>query len=62
VGRVNREEELTGYRIAYLYPDFKTAFVGSFVGGIFEQGQEATLKSVIDDCGIKVRIFIYFTS
>ena len=57
VGRVDREGDLTGHRIAYLYPDFKTAFVGSFVDGVFEAAQEAELKTVIDDNGIKMPIF-----
>ena len=57
VGRVNKAGDLTGHRIAYLYPDFKTALVGSFVEGVMECAQEAELKTVIDDNGIKVPIF-----
>lgn len=57
VGRVDDEGELTGIRIAYLYPDFITAFVGNFNQGIMEFAQVAELKSVIDDKGIKVPMF-----
>lgn len=44
-------------RVAYLYPDFKTAFIGSFEDGCLESAQAVSLKSVIDDRGIKVPIF-----
>ena len=57
VGRVNKEGDLTGPRVAYLYPDFKTALVGSFVEGVLESAQETELKTVIDTNGIKVPIF-----
>ncbi len=54
VGRVDEDGELTGVRVAYLYPDFQTALVGSFSDGIMERAQAAWLKTVIDDRGIKV--------
>ena len=54
VGRVDEEGELTGIRVAYLYPDYRTALVGSFSDGIMERAQAAELKTVIDDKGIKV--------
>ena len=57
VGRVNEDGDLTGHRIAYLYPDFKTALMGSFVEGVMETARETELKNVIDDNGIKVPIF-----
>ena len=57
VGRVNKDGDLTGHRIAYLYPDFKTALMGSFVEGVMETARETELKNVIDDNGIKVPIF-----
>lgn len=44
-------------RVAYLYPDFKTAFIGSFEDGTLESVQAVTLKSVIDDRGVKIPIF-----
>ena len=57
VGRVDSEGELSGVRIAYLYPDFRTALVGTFSDGIMEFAQAATLKAVIDDRGVKVPLF-----
>lgn len=57
VGRADRSGELTGMRIAYLYTDFKTAFVGTFENGFLEAAQVARLKTVIDVRGIKVPIF-----
>ena len=57
VGRANKEGDLTGHRIAYLYPDFKTALIGSFTDGVMESAQEAELKSIIDDNGVKVPLF-----
>ena len=38
-----------------LFPDFKTALVGSFIDGVLDQAQEARLKTVVDDSGVKVR-------
>ena len=57
MGRVNKEGDLTGHRIAYLYPDYKTALVGSFTDGVMERAQEAELKSIIDADGVKVPLF-----
>lgn len=57
VGRVDSKGCLTGHRIAYLYPDFKTAFVGTFVDGCLEEAQAAKLRSVVDDRGIKIPYF-----
>jgi histone-lysine N-methyltransferase SETD7 len=57
VGRVDTKGELTGMRVAYIYPDFKTAFVGTFEAGVLESVQVAFLKSVVDDRGIKIPIF-----
>ena len=45
------------FRIAYLYPDLRTAIVGNFTDGILDFGRVAYLKTVIDDRGIKVPIF-----
>lgn len=44
-------------RVAYLYPDLKTALVGTFSDGIMDYAQVAYLKSVIEDKGIKIPIF-----
>ena len=30
VGRVDEKGELSGIRVAYIYPDFQTALVGSY--------------------------------
>ena len=49
---------LTGEGIAYIYPDFVTALVGSFTDGVMESGQEAfIIGSVEDEAGIKVPVF-----
>ena len=57
MGRVNSKGQLTGMRIAYLFPDFKTGFLGSFDEGIMEAAQAVTLRSVIDTGGIKIPLF-----
>ena len=54
---MNSKGCLSGMRIAYLYPDFKTAFVGSFDDGFLELAQAAQLKTVVDDRGIKIPVF-----
>jgi hypothetical protein len=40
--------------------DFKTALVGSFVDGVLEHAQEARLKTVVDDAGVKVSLEVFF--
>jgi len=57
VGRVNKAGEMTGMRIAYLYPDYITALVGSFEKGQMESARPTTLKTVVDDRGLKIPIF-----
>ena len=57
VGRVDKNGELTGLRVAYIFPDYKTAFVGGFSDGILEGAQVARLKAVIEDRGVKVPMF-----
>ena len=58
VGRVDGRGTLTGEGIAYIYPDFVTALVGSFTDGVMESGQEAVIiGSVEDEAGIKVPVF-----
>lgn len=44
-------------RIAYLYPDYITALVGSFEKGQMESARPTTLKTVVDDRGLKIPIF-----
>ncbi len=41
--------------------DFKTALVGSFVDGVLEHAQEARLKTVVDDAGVKVSFEVFFS-
>ena len=53
-GEVDVDGELTGDRIAYVYPDFRTAFVGRFERGIMIEAKEAEVISARcgDDDGI----------
>ena len=58
VGRVDRRGELTGPRIAYIYPDYQTALLGAFKDGVMESGREAEVSGYVeDDAGIKIPIF-----
>ena len=53
VGRVDETGALTGIRVAYLYPDYKTALVGTFSDGILEYAQVRGLfqeKSAKTNC------------
>lgn len=51
VGRVDEEGILSGTKIAYIYPDFKTALLGTFKDGVMVAAQEATVTSSITDYG-----------
>jgi len=58
VGRVDEEGRLSGNKIAYVYPDFKTALVGTFKEGELVSAQEAELTGSLMDYGcIQVPIF-----
>jgi len=58
VGRVDEEGRLSGNKIAYVYPDFKTALVGTFQEGELVSAQEAELTGSLMDYGcIQVPIF-----
>ncbi|CAM5140391.1 unnamed protein product [Natator depressus] len=46
VGEVNEEGEMTGEKIAYVYPDEKTAYYGRFIDGEMIEAKLATLTSV----------------
>lgn len=46
VGEVNEDGEMTGEKIAYVYPDGKTALYGKFIDGEMLEGKLATLVSV----------------
>jgi len=58
VGRVDQHGELTGCRIAYIYPDFTTSLVGTFSKGTMQSAQQAQIESIIEhESGIKIPIF-----
>ncbi|KAG9480122.1 hypothetical protein GDO78_011894 [Eleutherodactylus coqui] len=46
VGEVNEDGEMTGDKIAYVYPDGKTALYGKFIDGEMLEGKLATLLSI----------------
>ncbi|KFQ19885.1 Histone-lysine N-methyltransferase SETD7, partial [Merops nubicus] len=48
VGEVNEEGEMTGEKIAYVYPDGKTAYYGRFIDGEMIEAKLATLTSAED--------------
>ncbi|NWR29925.1 SETD7 methyltransferase, partial [Tachuris rubrigastra] len=48
VGEVNEEGEMTGEKIAYVYPDGKTAYSGRFIDGEMIEAKLATLTAVED--------------
>ena len=48
VGPVNEEGALTGDNIAYIYPDFHTAFLGQFTEGQLVRAVRATVTGVRD--------------
>ena len=45
VGEVNEDGEMTGEKIAYVYPDQRTALYGKFIDGEMIEGKLATLAS-----------------
>nr|XP_035934856.1 histone-lysine N-methyltransferase SETD7 isoform X3 [Halichoerus grypus] len=45
VGEVNEDGEMTGEKIAYVYPDERTALYGKFIDGEMIEGKLATLMS-----------------
>lgn len=48
MGEVNEEGEMTGEKIAYVYPDGKTAYSGRFIDGEMIEAKLATLTSLED--------------
>lgn len=48
VGEVNEDGEMTGEKIAYVYPDGKTAYSGRFIDGEMIEAKLATLTAVED--------------
>lgn len=45
MGEVNEDGEMTGEKIAYVYPDERTALYGKFIDGEMIEGKLATLMS-----------------
>lgn len=45
VGEVNEDGEMTGEKIAYVYPDQRTALHGKFIDGEMIEGKLAVLTS-----------------
>ena len=45
-GLTDENGQHTGDDIAYLYPDFETAYIGKFEEGVMREGRESTLKGV----------------
>ena len=58
VGRVDEDGKLTGTTIAYLYPDFKSALIGTFKDGemVFSQAAQLTGYTTENSC-IKRPVF-----
>uniref|UniRef100_V9KF86 Histone-lysine N-methyltransferase SETD7 n=1 Tax=Callorhinchus milii TaxID=7868 RepID=V9KF86_CALMI len=48
VGQVNEDGDMTGDKIAYVYPDSSTAMLGKFVDGEMIEGRITTLKNCVD--------------
>jgi len=58
VGRVDEEGHLSGSKLAYIYPDFKTALFGTFKDGELVSAQEAEVTGSTVDYGcIQVPVF-----
>jgi len=49
VGRVDEDGRLSGNKIAYIYPDFKTALLGTFKDGELVSAQEAEVTGTMMD-------------
>lgn len=46
MGEVNEDGEMSGEKIAYVYPDGKTAYFGQFIDGEMIEAKLATLLSI----------------
>ena len=51
MGRVDEEGHLSGSKLAYIYPDFKTALFGTFKDGELVSAQEAEVTGSTVDYG-----------
>ena len=49
--------QFLGVKYNTLTSDFKTALLGSFQDGVLEAAKATTLKTVIDDRGMKIPVF-----
>jgi len=54
VGKVDEDGNLSGNDIAYLFPDYRTAFVGTFKNGVLVFARAATLTGMSSEGTIKV--------
>ena len=45
-GTVNECGKLTGDDIVYIYPDWRTCLVGTFIDGTFVSGYQTALQSI----------------
>ena len=58
IGHVNDEGQLTGLsEIVYLYPDFKTGFMGHFEDGVLVQAQAVQLEAVVEEYKLLIPLF-----
>ena len=56
VGKVDEDGKLSGNDITYLFPDFRTGFVGSFKDGVLVYARKASLTGITTECSIKVPV------
>ena len=56
IGKVDEDGKMSGTEIAYLFPDFRTAFVGTFKDGVMVFARACSLKGVSSEGSIKVPI------
>ena len=56
VGRVDEDGKLSGNSVAYLYPDFRSAFLGTFRDGVMRFARAATLTGITSEGSIKVPV------
>ena len=61
VGRVDSNGEYTGDEIAWIYPDFKTAFFGEFSKGIMIKAKPARLATIVFNDGVLCPSFDVFS-
>lgn len=57
VGVVDEDGHLTGTEIVFLYPDFKTAFLGHFEDGVLMKAQATKLECVVEEDKLMIPLF-----